>query len=375
MSEHLNLNVDKAVFNLKDKKVEALRHAGMSLEAFALLIRPEDPYILIGNTIYAYTEQEFYAIRAVMPMTELSDAMFDYVINLEDTGYMAASDRAFLEDVRKKAEKCTACQYKRYKNEVLGIVKKYGIELPEDIGKDIHPMPGEYPETTGHVPPLVFAMLDHMYSVPTMQRKACMDCVEKHMAQAYVLSRECAQGYPEHITYVIGHLCEAIDELPKELIQLKQTLEFCLAKTNYERRPFVPLGALVGHLHIGRMNNKHETDDAVPVPNPNFELDMTDAMAAELEKLPEELSKRLYAICTDIDDKFTLEVRNSENVVWKGRMACAADAIADFAPLTANMIRARRLVYGAAPELMAEAGHGMKTLCPWLKCSRTSQSP
>ena len=43
-------------------------------------------------------------------------------------------------------------------------------------------------------------------------RDFCLDCVIKHLGQAYVLHGEVCQGYPEHILGVIGHLAEASEE-------------------------------------------------------------------------------------------------------------------------------------------------------------------
>lgn len=43
-------------------------------------------------------------------------------------------------------------------------------------------------------------------------RKYCLDCVIKHLGQAYVTQMESNMGYPSHILYTIGHLSEASEE-------------------------------------------------------------------------------------------------------------------------------------------------------------------
>ena len=43
-------------------------------------------------------------------------------------------------------------------------------------------------------------------------REYCLDCVIKHLSQAFVLQIECESGYRKHIFLVIGHLAEASEE-------------------------------------------------------------------------------------------------------------------------------------------------------------------
>lgn len=365
--EHLKIKINPEVFKLKDAKVQQLLSAKMPLEMFAMTIRPEDPYVLIGDTIYAYTEQEFYALRGVHSTTVLSDMEFKYVLGLEDTSFMSDEDARTLAGIRDNAGKCSSCTYRRYKDKVFDFVKRYNIEIPEEISSQPKSMPGEYPETTEKIAPLVFALVDHMYSVPLAERKACMDCVEKHLSQAYVLSCECVQGYPEHISYVIGHLGEALDEMPKELHMLKQTVEFCLARTNYTGKPFVPLGALISHINMARMAKNDENEAEKPDAMADFDLEVTEDMKNELKMLPESLSERIFALCRAIDDEITLEVQNLNRNVWLGHMACLSDEISQIAPKTANMIRSRRLVFSGSPDLMIESGYPMADIA---KCVR-----
>lgn len=43
-------------------------------------------------------------------------------------------------------------------------------------------------------------------------RKYCLDCVIKHLGQAFVTQIESNMDYPEHILLTIGHLSEASEE-------------------------------------------------------------------------------------------------------------------------------------------------------------------
>jgi len=43
-------------------------------------------------------------------------------------------------------------------------------------------------------------------------REPCLDCVIKHLGQAFVTNIEYSLGYPDHILLTIGHLAEASEE-------------------------------------------------------------------------------------------------------------------------------------------------------------------
>ncbi len=44
-------------------------------------------------------------------------------------------------------------------------------------------------------------------------RPYCLNCVLKHLGQAFVLQGEIEAGYEEHAILVIGHLAEATEEI------------------------------------------------------------------------------------------------------------------------------------------------------------------
>ena len=53
--ERLKIKVDNELFKLQDPKVEKLLEGKLPIQAFSLLVQPGDPYVLIGDTIYAST--------------------------------------------------------------------------------------------------------------------------------------------------------------------------------------------------------------------------------------------------------------------------------------------------------------------------------
>lgn len=363
--EHLKIKLSDELFKLKDPRVQRVLSGRMSVEAFALLVRPGDPYVLIGDTIYPLTEQEFYALRAVMPMNIMTDKVFRWVIDqCPDISYMREKDRKFIEKIRQDLPSCPACRYNRYRDEVYKLVKSYDIKLPAELmGKTAHDTladKAEYPETTGPLAPVAFAMMNHMYAVPLETRKPCIDCVEKHLAQAWILSREALQGYPEYASMVVGHLGEAIDEMPKELHELKQTVEFCLARTNYRKVPFVPLMLMAPMLTYARNDMDRPVDEMqdVDAAETAMDLEFTPEAIKELDFIKED-QKLCKCVIEEAErtDNFILGVENSDErrIAWQGAMGCLADHMADIAPKTAGIIRNRRLLFHVEPRLCLEA--------------------
>jgi len=355
--------------------VTLLRTAKISVEAFALLIRPGDPYVLIGDTIYPLSESEFYSLRTPQETAVITSKAFEYVLGIDDLSFMSKQDAEYVHMLKDKVKTCSSCAYRRYKDEAAKLIKKYGIKLPSDVlykRTEEEWRLKEYPETSEPISPVAFILDDHKYSVYTEERRSCIDCVEKHLAQAYVLGRECSLGYPEHIIFVVGHLGEALDELPKEEQALKQALEFCMAKTNYTRQPFIPIGLLTPLIADYRrrhalQESTADVKDAVDNRLDDMSLDLSPDMLEELRVtvlgMDEQKLSRVIRDCRYIDhvaDK--AEAGNQEQIGWLGGMASMADELSVLAPNTANMLRNRRLMFSAAPALAKESGYVMEDI-------------
>lgn len=214
----------------------------MSAEAFSLLITPDDPFVLIKDTVYALTEDEFYASKTTVPISAFIENAFKTVMGLESYDMMSEEDRNTIQRIKKDLPHCSACRYKKHKNTVYKIAVKYKLITKEQTERmrTLH-----YPETTGVIAPTVSALLDHMYKMPAQQRRSCIECVEKHISQAYILGNEVLMGYPEHMPLLCGHLGEALDEMPKDADTLADTLRFCRARSLAFNKPYIPLYAIL----------------------------------------------------------------------------------------------------------------------------------
>lgn len=365
----LTPKIDTEVLKLKDPKVRSLLSAKLSVEAFALLTRPGDPYVLVGDTIYALTEDEFYALQSLLPQSELSEKAFRHVMSMDDVSFMSNADAATVAGIKKALPNCPSCKYRKYRDQVLQLVKKYGIEIPTavDDTQRVQPL-RQYPETDGVIQSKVTGLLSHMYDVPALTRKPCMDCVEKHVSQAWVLANEARQGYPEYVSLVVGHLGEALNELPKELTAVAATLTYCLARTNYTRRPFVPAGLILPLLQAGRkelaLDAVEPADDKMPAENSLMQLDLDETTLGELAGLPADVASYILGRC-DATDKIIPRVENSGDLAsleWEGAMGEVADWLAQHVPTAANVLRARRLMFKDDPRLARQAGYALDDL-------------
>lgn len=75
-------------------------------------------------------------------------------------------------------------------------------------------------------------------------RNFCLDCVIKHLGQAFVTQIEGNMDYPEHILLTIGHLSEASEEcfgVSKELAEEIRQHRLKLMEDSYYHVPYFDL--------------------------------------------------------------------------------------------------------------------------------------
>ena len=357
----MKVSIDPEVFKWKDPRVGQLSSGAISAEHFILLLSEQDPVVLIGSTLYMMTEAEFYALKTRISNPVLSEKAFQYMIKQQDRTMMHPADAAYLEGISRQAPRCTVCQYKRYREDVANLIRKYELKLPMQLEQSVRRF-YKYPPITQPIALKVTRLLPDVFKVGKRDRKSCLDCVEKHISQAYILGNESMMGYPEHLVFVLGHLSEAIEEAPSDALELKDSLLFCLAYTKMQDKAFVPIWPLLAHVELQRGRSMHgldetpEQEDAAKVER-TLQLDFTDMMKKELSeldvnmlgKLRQYLNIALGAVTSANKD-------NTEkmSVLWQGSLASAADLVAPAGAIDlANMLRGRRLLYVANPALAA----------------------
>lgn len=365
-TQQLQINVHPEVFKVEDPRVLRMRGGRLTTEAFAFLITPEDPFVLIKDTIYLLTEQEFYALRAAPAYAQLDDTAFMYVIGLPDVSFMEPADIAYIAKVRESHQGCTACRYRHFKQGIQRIANKYKLVVPRSDVPDVKIV--EYPKISEPIVSKIPQLLRPMYQIPYPERKPCVDCVEKHVAQAWVLAGEVVAGYTDHIALVAAHLGEAVDEVPKQLAALRDTLEFCLARTNLYRKPFVPIRLILPLIDLARLNDMetyNHTYTEMPA-DATMVLDFDEGLKKELEDaLKDTNTYRLCGMLQKADDiilEYKKKPSQSLRVMWEGVLGTIEGECAFTAPGFAKMVRNRRLLFLGDPGLAAEADYGFSDI-------------
>lgn len=374
----LHLNLHAECLKLDDPRINKVRRGKMSLEVFALLLEPGDPFVVIGDTIYALTEQEYYATRSLISLADAVEDTFKKMLELKDISFMSDEDKDFMDRMKKDLPGCPTCRFKRYKDSVYQIAKRYNIAV-NNLTKnqaEIKPYPKLAVRANGRVSdpvlPMVSTIMQHMYKMPAPDRKSCVECVRKHTASAYVLAGECYTGYPEHIALVNAHLGEAIDEMPKTATALRDTLEFCMAKTAYTGQPFVPLGAILTQLKLISDMSMVDVDQPTEVRTEaptTLELEVSNDCKEFLTELPESLKGMLRQRIELVEDsilKYKNDPSDANRAIWEGTMSVLAEKLAQLNPSLANVIRNRRLLFRGDPPLMIESGYSMQDILQYM---------
>lgn len=346
-------------YKIKDSRIEVLLGGRMSIEAFVMTLGPNDPFALVGDTVYALSEDEFFSTRQLRHLMDEQEQAFKYVMELKDLSFMSAEDQALVAKVKKELPTCPVCKYKRYKQAIFKLVHKYGLPVTYSLKSIIDDV--QYPETTGEVASTVTMLLDRPYNFTPPDRKPCMDCVEKHISQAYILACESQMGYPEHRILMCGHLAEAIDETPKEFPELRSSIGLCMALTMRTGEAYLPLYPLLDEIHLFREKlGTAPIDTREENPAVTDTIDLTDDIRPEIEKLSPSMKKMAKECCMRIRDsilKYKISRSEVDRIIFEGTLANLADRVVFYAPLFANMLRNVRLMFVADPGLAADAGY------------------
>lgn len=357
----MRIQVDNEVFKVKDSRVTALSAARLPVQQFLHTIRPGDWFIFFDGTIYALTETEYYAAQRKEQIQVLTKDQFEHVFTLPANLFKEA-DTKQLQFIESRKGKCSKCQYNAYKNRVLNIIRKYPDVLSKlGITQAIKDVPA-YPQTKGELQTKVSRVFPRFFGDYNYERKSCLDCVQKHVSMAYIKACETKQGYPEHFPMAMANLQEAFEECPKDCEPLRDFIMFCIGKSRKQNEAFIPLGNLLYLIDIAR--NETATLEA---------LDENEADEAFSLQLSEDMKERLAAIPITVKAKILGEVEKLLRVeydakaehqsnIFMGLLGSIADIILPFSQGTSNVLRNRRLMFKAAPQLVCNTEYDNRDL-------------
>ena len=354
------------VYKVIDPRIDAVMHGRMSLEHFARMLTADDPFVLITDTLYVMSPDEFYSTRSVRHLQSEFESAFKYVMDMEDLSVFDKDEQAFIAKVKQALPTCPVCKYKRYRQAIYRLANKYKLPFKKSSADLIDKV--NYPQTKGEIASTVTALLEHLYDVPLPDRKPCIDCVEKHVAQAYILAQESEMGYPEHRILVCGHLAEAIEEAPNDIMELKYTLQTCLAETMRTGKAFLPLYPVLAFIKLIRehINQQPVDDDARQEAPPTTDtIDLTDEIRTEIANMPHQILAQTFAKAVEIKNailEYKVYSKEEARIRYEGLVAVLADLVLASAPLFANMLRNRRLLFTADPALAKDAGYDFEDI-------------
>jgi hypothetical protein len=160
-----------------------------------------------------------------------------------------------------------------------------------------------------------------------------------------------------------GHLAEAIDEAPNDIPELKYTLQTCMSITMQTDKAFLPLYPILAYIklireHINQMPIDADLrEEAPPVTDT---IDLIPEIQDELKQLSKETRLKIYGIAVEIRNailEYKVYKKEEPRIRYEGLTANLAEAIVQQAPLFANMLRNRRLLFTADPALAIDAGY------------------
>lgn len=367
----MNLKIHPDCFKIKDPRIKSLLNGALSANRFAMSLTATDPFVLIGDTIYAMNECDYWIAKAVL---------MDYTGNrtvlsmLEHPGVythmMSKEDAERLKVISEDIKTCPVCRAKKHREEVLGFVRKYNIGdhiLPE--GK---PDETPYPGCTEEFSSSIEEQLGFLRKIKVPNRKHCLDCTEKHIAQAYVLSTEVVLGYPSHFPLMLAHLAEAYAEAPAEFPALRDTLSFCVAESMRLHKPFLPFHPIMETLTVTRefLRQNNETEQTFDSELPEGDIEFKPEMLPlDDEEIPwiQDMTKDVQAI-VDFITQYKKSPSEELRMQFEGRTALLAEKFVVKYPEFSKMVRWRRLLYYADPGLI-EAPYDFTDVLQYLKAT------
>lgn len=162
----------------------------------------------------------------------------------------------------------------------------------------------------------------------------CPDCVAKHLATCFVLQGEFYQGYTERLPLIESNLNEALLECPPDNKALKRLIKESIHAVAVDKTPMIPI-ILADQLNP-KSNTKTEVSTNVPGSLAKPELDRA------ISRMSQPDLKLLEVACKNIPNYVSYD-DTLTRFEWAGRLNLMADVISPYSPMTARVIRARRI--------------------------------
>lgn len=353
------LTVDRQVFKIKDPRVTALSAARLPVEQFIHTIKPGDWFIFFNKTVYALTQDQYYAAQQLNAVEVLTKEQFEAALILQSYNQ---TDLKQVQYIRDHKAGCSKCQYNAYKNKLLKIINKYP-NIIKELGLDWQLQAiREYPQTTAPVNTKVSKIFPRFFDPQPYERLSCLDCVEKHVTQAFQKGTQTLQGYPEHLKLAITNLEEAFEECPKDCTELRDLLIFCIGKTKKDKRIFVPIRNFWYLIEMSRAQTAAPEALDQNQPDESFDIVFSQEVLSTLSILsPSDKAQALVQVEKLLRVEYST-ADDTQKALYQGAMANLAQFLSPFCPEISNVLRNRRLMFKFAPQLVQNTEYDCKDL-------------
>lgn len=253
------------IWELDDERVNQLQSGAITQAEFMRLIRPTDPFELQNGELVLLTEADIknradgYIQMRRSSIINTGGLHPNAIYDNKDAFikvYPELKDQLAVADAAIQKENCKGCARNKHLGPILESLLKLmpgnrdftvleplltklpyallrlkgeaidintvSIEIPEGLKKQM--IPRKSGMLTKPLAAQPFEYVPGTYVQPentlNITREGCIDCVRKHLSQAYILFEESLQGYSEargyiHTSLALGHLAEAADECIK----------------------------------------------------------------------------------------------------------------------------------------------------------------
>lgn len=353
------LRIDPQVYKLKDKRISDVSNSRMSIQSLIFTISPGDYLIFINNTVYALTQEQYYAAGAIRMPDMIQKKSFQYLLsNIPQE--LLQQDKTKLNKIKSQKVGCSTCKYNTYKFKVLNILKNYNELYAKYVTKPDIQQVKQYPQTTSPLISKVSTIFPKFFQIPSYERKSCLDCVTKHICMAWIKGNQSLQGYPQHLALCLANLQEAYQQTPKDCFQLRQLLMFCIAKTKKEQKAFVPWKNLLYIIDLSRQSTNDRDANDQNQTDSSFDLQLNEQVTEQLYNIP---VTQKALIIKELDKLIHTEYNKEGKqafVQYTGLLGSIADLILPYSTSASNILRNRRIMFRAAPQLVRDTQYDCK---------------
>lgn len=346
------MHIDPKVLGLKDPRIQQLMSGVGSVQLLARTLGTPDWLLVTENdTITAMPQYQFATLVPVSDNTSISQQQLqDILADPDRLSQLSAQDRQELASIRKALDTCPVCKRDHYRYKVKQLLDKYNPVSDTPVS-----CASQYPQTSRQLPFVSEPVLHPV--VQSIPRKACYDCIEKHVGQAYITGMEARMGYPSHIMLCYGHLAQAIQECPPDAARLRALLTLCLGVSKITGEGFVPLDQLYAVTQYYRNADQGSIATVANQQDYTYSLEHNIDRQLLSQMCPSDID-RLYTLlcvlsrcCTEVQNQSTNQHAVQQ---WVGTMANIAQLLAGYSLQAANAVRNIRLLFHATPNLMCQ---------------------